>query len=403
MLGLLILVARFGLATDELHVNRSVEPGARTASVVDLVVHDACGKRVAFLGEAPMHGFGNTLELKAEIARRLVDECHYNAVFFESGAYDFLNIQRALRAGQPVTQPMIAAAIGGLWATREVEPLLPVLLEKVRTGALVLGGLDDQLGRATYAQQQMPNDLAAYLRGDDRARCVAILQRHTLWQYTAESPYSAKDKALILGCLGEIEHRLAPAASGSAREYHAAMIENLKRYFARDFREDTLSGADGDAQMFNERDHSMYLNFQWFMSRLPASSKVIVWTATNHAAKSLHGVPGQEKRVSLGSRVRREMGDSGFVLGVSALSGSYGMARQPERALSAGPANSLEALAMETGGADVAYLDSKRIRAAGSAPARLLGPDFKSANWDEVIDGLVVFRQEHPPQTSSPH
>ena len=403
MLGLLILVARLSLATDVHGVNRSVQPGAPAASVVDLVVHDACDKRVAFLGEAPMHGFGNTLDLKVQVARRLVDECHYNAVFFESGAYDFLNIQRALRSGQSVTQPMIAAAIGGLWATREVEPLLPVLFEKVRNGALVLGGLDDQLSRGTYAQQQMPHDLAEYLQGDDKARCLAVLERHTLWQYTAESPYTAKDKALILGCLGEIEHRLAPAANGDAREYHAAMIENLKRDFARDFREDTLSGADRDAETFNERDHSMYLNFHWFMSRLPARSKVIVWTATNHAAKSLHGVPGQEKRVSLGSRVRREMGDDGFVLGFSALSGSYAMARQPERALPAGPANSLEALAMEKGGSDIAYLDSKRIRAAGSAPARLLGPDFKSADWADVVDGLVVVRQEHPPQPSLPH
>jgi hypothetical protein len=36
-----------------------------------------------------------------------------NAFFIESGIYDFLNIQRRLKSRQEVTEPMVAAAIGG--------------------------------------------------------------------------------------------------------------------------------------------------------------------------------------------------------------------------------------------------------------------------------------------------
>jgi erythromycin esterase-like protein len=396
-LCLLLVVVRFSFALEDRRPNQPAEAKARATSIADQVVHDLCGKRVALLGEPPMHGFGNTLEFKVEVARRLVDECHYNAFFIESGAYDFLNIQRALKSGQTVTVPMIAAAIGGLWATREVEPLIPFLLEKARGGVLVLGGLDDQLGRGTYAQRQMPADLVEYLQGDDKVQCLAILQKHTLWQYSSDAPYSPKDKALMLGCLDKIEANLSLPRDGDAREYELAMIGNLKRSFARDFKHDVPFGVDPNTQDFNDRDHSMYMNFRWLMSRLPPDSKVIVWTATSHAAKDLSGVPGQEKWVPLGSYIRREFKGQAFVLGVSAYSGTYGMAHQPVRPLAAAPANSLEGQAFVDGDSAIRYLNSSQIRKLGSILARPLGPDFKTANWGDVLDGLVIFREERPP------
>ena len=141
----------------------------------------------------------------------------------------------------------------------------------------------------------------------------------------------------------------------------------------------------------------MYMNFQWLMSRLPADSKVIVWTAASHAAKDLSGVPGQEKWVPLGSYIRREFKDQAFVLGVSAYSGSYGMARQPVRPLAAAPANSLEGQAFVDGDSEIRYFNSSQIRKFGSILARPLGPDFKTASWGDVLDGLVIFREERPP------
>src|ERR1041384_7998735 len=110
------------------------------AADTDPVVRDLCGKSVAMLGESPLHGFGKTLEFKVALVRRLVDECHFNSFFIESGIYDFLNIERSLKSGQNVTEPMVAAAIGGIWATREVQPLIPFLLEKAKGGGGGAGG-----------------------------------------------------------------------------------------------------------------------------------------------------------------------------------------------------------------------------------------------------------------------
>jgi len=355
------------------------------AAEADRVVRDLCGKDVAMLGESPTHGFGNTLEFKVGLVRRLVDECHFNAFFIESGAYDFLNIQRRLKSGQEVTEPMVAAAIGGLWATREVQPLIPFLLEKARAGSVVLGGLDDQPGRGSWAQREMPADLTASLAGEEKSRCLAILQRHMLWQYGSDSPYGPKDKALILGCLDRVDRS----------EYAGAMVDNMKRRLARDFRADVPVGADMRVRDGNDRDRSMYLNFQWLMARLPAHSKVIVWAATIHVAKDLSGVSGNEGVISFGSYVRREFGDRAFALGFSAYSGSYALTGQPVRQLSAAPDDSLDGrLSAER----ESYVALGELRKMGPLPGRALGAGFKTARWDEVVDGMVVFREERPPE-----
>jgi erythromycin esterase-like protein len=355
------------------------------AAETDRVLRDLCGKSIAMLGESPLHGFGNTLEFKVELAGRLVDECHFNAFFIESGIYDFLNIQRRLKSGQEVTEPMVAAAIGGIWATREVQPLIPFLLAKAKAGSVVLGGLDDQFGRGSWSQREMPADLAGHLAGEEKSRCLAILQRHLLWQYGSDSPYGPKDKALILGCLDRV----------NGNEYDGAMVDSMKRLFARDFRADVPAGADTRVRDSNDRDRSMYLNFRWLMARLPANSKVIVWAATNHVAKDLSGVSGSEGVIPFGSHIRRDFGDRAFALGFSAYSGSYAMTGQPVRQLSAAPGDSLDARAIAE---RQTYLSLGELREMGAIPARALGAAFKTTRWDEVVDGMAVFREERPPE-----
>jgi erythromycin esterase-like protein len=339
------------------------------------------------------------MQFKVELVRRLIDECSYSAFFIESGIYDFLNIQKRLKTGQPVDEQMIAAAIGGLWAAHEVEPLIPFLLEKARTGKVVLGGLDDQLGRGTYAQLTMPSDLVEYLQGDAKTQCLATLQKHMLWRYDDKSPYSPKDKSLILGCLDSLETAISKTQSRSApfREYDIATVESLKRSFARDFPLSGRADIDPTIQNFNARDESMYLNFRWLRSHLPDHSRVILWAASNHIAKDLSRVPGLERFVSMGSYIYRDFKNQSFALGFSAYSGSYGMVRQPARQLKAAPNSSLEGRAFANNDSDTHYFQSSQIRKLGPVSARPLGSEFQTARWDEVLDGILLFREEHPP------
>jgi erythromycin esterase-like protein len=180
-----------------------------------------------------------------------------------------------------------------------------------------------------------------------------------------------------------------------------AMLRSLRHSLAGDFAV-PAAGVDARIESFNDRDRSMYANFQWWMSRLPAGSKVIVWTATNHAAKDLTGVPGQEKMASLGSYIHSEFKDRAFALGFSAYSGSYAMVRQTPRQWPLAPETALEGQAFATAGPDARYLDSAQLRKAGTIAARLTSADFKTAKWDEVLDGVVIFREDRPPEFLKP-
>lgn len=367
----------------------------------DTVVHTLCGKQVALLGESPIHGFGRTLEFKVALVRRLVDTCHYNAFFIESGTYDFIDIQKKLSAGQPVTDAMISAALGGVWANQEVQSLIPFLREKAQAGSLTLGGLDDQLGAGTYAQQQMPTDLVQYLPDDKRAQCLATLQRHTLWQYTDASPYSPADKAKIVGCLHDIQAHIAPTAPWAKED--STLIDSLQRNFARNFTEDDFAKPDQNLKWINDREQSMYLNFQWWRARLPPHSKIIIWAATVHTANQLNDLDGFKGRVPLGSLIRRDFGSQAFSLGFTAYSGNYAFTHQPVRQLSVAPATSLEAQPFAHRNANTIYLSRKQLRHLGSIAARPLGTSFTTARWDTVLDGLVVFRKERAPKYLHPY
>ena len=374
--------------------------GPQVGTTVKDVVRDLCGKQVVLLGESPTHGFGKTMQFKAQLVRQLVDGCHFNAVFFESGIYDFLHIQSQITSGGQVADDDVAAAIGGLWANRDVAPLISYLLGKARGGPLAIGGIDDQLGRGTWAQLQMPAELVQHVSGGEQARCLGILQRHTLWQYRDDAPYGPKDKALILGCLDEIETSIGsrPASDAPSGQAHLAMVASLKRTLARDFTQDPPS-ADSTTQLLNARDLSMYQNFRWLVSRLPAGTKVIVWTATTHAAKDPQRVPGFAGLAPLGKLLQDDYGDRSFTLFISAASGSYALTYQPVRELTPAPEGSLEQRAVMDGG-DARYYRRKELHDLGVIAGRALGTGFQTAQWDELCDGLVVFREERPPEAS---
>ena len=322
----------------------------------------------------------------------------YNALFVESGIYDYIHIQKMLQSGQGVTDPMISAAIGGLWANQEVQSLVPFLRERVKAGSLTIGGLDDQIGAGSYASGEMSADLVQYLQGDERSRYLAILQKHMLWQYTKDSPYSPSDKEKIGGCLDEIETRLGPDQSRKAwAEEDRATITSLMRNLARNFTEDDFTKSDQALSWWNDRDRSMYLNFQWLLSRLPPHSKVIVWAATVHVARDLSNIDGFEGKVPLGSFISRDFPGRTFSLGFSAYCGDYAFVNQPVRQLTAAPDSSLEGQVFARRNSDVEYLSRKQLQKSGSVTARPLGIKFTAARWDQVLDGLVIFRNERAP------
>jgi erythromycin esterase-like protein len=127
------------------------------------------------------------------------------------------------------------------------------------------------------------------------------------------------------------------------------------------------------------------------MDRLPAGSKVVVWTATVHAARQQGVLPRQPLGVSLATRYGRQLA----VVGFTALGGQSSMAGRPMQPLPQLPSGSLEASALP-GDVTWALLGKSALRSLGRTPSRLLGP-ISAAVWSDYFDYVVVVKEEVAP------
>ena len=358
---------------------------------LDAVVHDLCDRSVALLGESPLHAFGRTLEVKSELVRRLVTECHYNVLLVESGIYDWLNLQKRPLAERDAPVALVASAFGGLWASQEVQPLFPFLVDNARSGKLLLGGIDDQIGRGSYAQTGLtadscntsmpPNEPS--VRQRSRGICVGNTRarRRTIGgPMPLSSPVSS----------------MSVTAIGSSHTANAALDAVMVRSLMRSFRRDSPLPRQRRRSTLQCPRSVDVREFRVVMSWLPAGSKIIVWAATTHVAKTLATVPGREGFIPLGSYIHRDYGSRAFAVGFSAYAGTYGMAHQAPRELLPAPDSTLEARALAHTGAPEHYLGTAELEAAGVIAARPMGAAFARARWSDVLDGLVVLRKERP-------
>ena len=159
------------------------------------------------------------------------------------------------------------------------------------------------------------------------------------------------------------------------------MLENLANYVDRQRRAPTSP----------DRDEAMYRNVLWHIERMPAASKVIIWTATVHASRKQGRLPHQP----LGARLAAQWGRDLASVGFTAFAGWSSMAGQPRKPLPEASPGSLEAVATEAG-APWVFLNAAALRRIGHAPSRLLG-SFTEADWSTYFDGVVVIREEVAP------
>jgi erythromycin esterase-like protein len=179
------------------------------------------------------------------------------------------------------------------------------------------------------------------------------------------------------------------------------MVRSLVRDFTRE--KAGLSGASTDA-VTNDRELSMYLGFRSLMAQAQRPKKVIIWTATVHAAKELGTIGGRLKnRVPFGSYLHRDYGDKAFVLACSALSGSYALPGSPAQDIPVAPIDSLEYRTFQGSEVDSQYLAQSVVRKLGAISARpLVYSSMADADWYQVLDGYMIFRKENPPHLIAP-
>lgn len=347
---------------------------------VKKAVDEMCDKSVALLGEAT-HGDGVTFEIKSSIVRDLVERCGYNTFIIESGIYDGLEIRRRQLLGETLTPLDIKASISGLWSkTREFSPLIDFLSERLNASEdFYFGGMDDQL-TSSYATGKMASDLV-------QGECLTdLLQFTSLKYYLDRNLFTAANEKRLKYCLDQAGR----LKLNSEDNHKLAMIRNLQSLIDRNFQVRTES----ETADLNQRDQVMYQNFQWILSQRPTGSKVIVWAASSHNAKSMNSY--WEGYKNFGNYVHEAYGDQAFSLAFTAYSGRAGSKISSIEVIPEAHEGSLEAKLNDSVSSFV-FVSSDTLKKFGRIPARPLGYVFKEQNWSDLFDGIFWIRTEYPP------
>jgi erythromycin esterase-like protein len=380
----LVLLALLAGAWTACAAPAEAPPFDRHASAqLDRLVRDVCRRDVVLLGEDANHGGGRTLEVKVELVKRLVERCGFGGIVFESSIYASLELERRLAQGVASEEDVVDAA-GQLWfRAREAQPLPAFLLQAARDGRLRIGGMDVQpVARpGRYTGTRLAAELAAVLDASRRGPCEAEIQRHNRHGYDDAHPFDDAARARLRACIDEIR-----AAAGAAGEEAAVarMADAYGRYL------DMAMSGDGDV-----RERAMFDLLMWHRARWPPGTKILVWCATVHGAKALHGVAPSMR--PMGADVHARFGRRAAVIGFTALSGAFGPGgANPPLRLRDLPPEALEPTMLD-GAADVRYLDAKRLAKLGVAAARPINyRAVHAADWSKILDGLVVLREERP-------
>lgn len=356
---------------------------ASPAAALDAAVADMCDRNVVLLGEPANHGDAGAITLKTDIVRRLLDDCGFDALFVEASFYDFLELERRRDRGDAVTRAQVSSAIGGIW-NRWVEgqPLIELIHDRFSTGRLRIGGIDDQLGSAgaIYSLEAMPAELSSALPARLAAACRQTLRGHIL----GETGDDAAKRAAVGDCLDAVDVALRRAMPRNDRAVRRAMLAGYRRAFSRDMLPRTALGA--------ARDAAMWANFRWLHRRLPRGSKVIVWTATVHAARA--PTPGRE--APFGQHLAAAFGPRSFALALGAAGGHYAEGGSRREIVHPSP-GSLEAVAVAGSAAAATYLDRGALARIGTVPSTMLDHEPVTANWSQIVDGVIVLRTERAP------
>lgn len=358
----------------------AASPSDPSEPALEAATKALCQRQVAVLGEAE-HGDARTETFKIALMERLVARCGFSAVMFEASFYEFVQLDRLRRGGQLLTPGQIATAVGGLWKfDREFQPLLPYLAQQLNAGKLRLGGFDFQQGgrEQDFSNFGVVAELTGELPTEARERCRTVM-RDLLFKGSNPARRTA-----AATCLTEMA-KLAPSADRDVRRERREMLANLTGYAAADPAQ--------PGGYIASRDREMFANLQRWLARWPAGTKVIVWTATAHAARAPHGHKDFAGVQPFGGYLAQHHGRRVFALGFAAQSGTT-RGRTAPRVIAPAAPDSLEALAGPIPPDGAVFLDRAALARAGARPGGLFSHRPLVADWSRLLDGIVVFPAE---------
>ena len=342
-----------------------------------------CDKQIVLLGEGPNHGEGTTEIFKSKLTKSLVSDCGFELILFEASFYEFIRLNERVTQGVQLNQDDIGTAIGGLWRyDTQMQSLIAFMVDAVNTGKLALGGIDDQLGGRgqDFTNYALPGVLMSHLDVEIRESCQKLLEQRSIYSFPKEQPYNWAKKNELLSCLeNDNEKVTSPDVT--------AMRKSVERFIDRDF--------EDNKNQFQGREDSMYGNFEMLYAAWNTPPKTIIWSSTVHVTKSRKALQFIEGP-TLGERIKTTFENDSYVIGFSALTGSHRLMGGKDAKLPEAPPNSIEKISLKGKAVEDVFLDTKELAAFGLAPAAAIKNSYQEENWNELLDGLVIFREQTP-------
>ncbi len=382
------------LLTTQVEANTNVQN-----SIINTLTNEMCNSRIVLLGENN-HGDGNSPAFKTALTKRLIDECGFDNLVFEASFYDSMAIMQKVRQQNPVTSDMIKSAMGSIrYNTKGIAPLIPFVTERVKSGALTISGMDDQISivGSFYTLGDMSADFANYLQGEREGECASILYKRLWYRYDDNAPYNEAEKERVLECLSEIKTATKSKAKTANRAKTTAtdapaqtnkefyiMAATMERAVIRDF-------TDTGTLRF-KRDKSMFTTLDWLINEARKNAKFIVWSVNAHAAKSTDGFQNFRGGKNLGAYMREKYGNDIYALAFTAAGGTYKFGRTV-KSIPKATDSSLEALALKDTAANTVFLNHEALMKLRKVTSNIDNNNPVTSDWSKAFDGVVIFRE----------
>jgi erythromycin esterase len=406
---------------------RTVDPVDEDYSDLEAIGRAIGDARIVFVGE-PSHTTGSLFSAQARLVKYLHRDHDFDVVVFEAGLYDASKVWDAILAGEP-PQRAFGLGIPPPWSgPEEMRPLMEYVASRAHTGRpLEVAGYDAQFtGRASF--RTLVPDLQAWL--DSTGLGGAWLEDTVLWSgFRRIHPFSAFDGdstgrrarpdsaeiAPFLARLPVLRQSIAPRGADPRARFWLQVLESVDA-FARQV---ALMAADPEGTAwrpyFNLRDAQGGQNLLWLAEDRYRGRKLIVVSATIHAARNLDQVQDEDLRglYPTGHHVWAALGPLMYTLGLVAFEGESGYDADEKWPIVPDQRPELELEEMlAAAGFEFAFVDYRSIPAGGEwLRAQLVSRPFGNQAaladaWPAVLDGLVFVRRGTVPRwatNAAPH
>jgi len=373
--------------------------------------------RIVFLGEAA-HGEGGAYLGKTRLVIYLHEKLGFDALVFEGGFYEGSKVWSALIGGAKPADALILGVPPAWSWSGEIEPLAEYLAAQARgPRPLRFMGYDPQSGYPT-SRASLPLELRAFLdsvglRGT--AGPDSSFWRGLGWILRSLSPADSliTDSAAVerfVETTRRLRADLARRPPSESTRFWQQVLESTGAY-ARQLRQTRVEIETKDTHAWtssNTRDEQGARNLLWLANDRFRGHRLIVWSATIHAARHVRGVDTRDSAwsyagyIPTGEHVWRSLGTRMYALGFVGLGGGWrlGTTDSGRIRVDQHPAAELEEL-IGAAGFDFAFLDFRRIARGGEwlrepLLSRPFAEHAKIARWPDVLDGIVFVREMQP-------